>query len=58
MMRQVSVSCHVVLVADRTKLGARGHVRSIELVQVDLLLTELSPGRRAARAHREVVDVL
>jgi DeoR family fructose operon transcriptional repressor len=54
----VSVSSHVVLVADSTKLDGRGHVRSIDLGQVDLLITELAPDDGRLEPYREFVEVL
>jgi DeoR family fructose operon transcriptional repressor len=47
-----------VLVADSTKLDGRGHVRSIDLGQVDLLITELAPDDGRLEPYREFVEVL
>ena len=54
----VAVSSHVVLVADSTKLDARGHVRSIGLGQIDLLVTELAPDDERLDPYRDAVELI
>ncbi|WP_164701745.1 DeoR/GlpR family DNA-binding transcription regulator [Modestobacter sp. KNN46-3] len=52
-----AVSAHVVLLADSTKLHLRSSVRSLELAQVDLLITELDPDDARLAPFREVVEL-
>ena len=52
-----AVSASVVLVADSTKLDVRSSVRSLELAQVDLLITELDPDDERLAPFRDAVEV-
>lgn len=54
----VAVSSSVVLVADSTKLDRRAHVRSIELGQVDVLVTELAPEDERLDPYRGLVELV
>ncbi|MGY1692895.1 DeoR/GlpR family DNA-binding transcription regulator [Geodermatophilus sp. SYSU D01105] len=54
----VAVSSSVVLVCDSTKLDARAAVRSVDLGQVDLLVTELAPEDERLDPYRDLVELL
>ena len=54
----VSVSAHVVLVVDSTKLDRRGRVRSVDLAQVDVLVTELELDDPRLDPYRDLVEVV
>jgi DeoR/GlpR family transcriptional regulator of sugar metabolism len=51
------VSGHVVLAVDASKLGQRSLVRSIDLSQVDLLVTDLAPDDARLDDYRDLVEV-
>ena len=52
-----NASHRVVVAVDATKLSHRSSVRSFDLAQVDLLVTECDPGDPRLDPYRDIVDL-
>jgi DeoR family transcriptional regulator, fructose operon transcriptional repressor len=54
----VAASSHVVLAVDSSKLAQRAYVRSLDLAEVDVLITELAPEDPRLDPYRELVELV
>ena len=50
-------SSRIILAVDRSKLGTRAQARMFQLVEVDLMVTDLDPGDSRLDAYRRSVEL-